>query len=84
MNSTKTAPKRRIQPGAARSARAAARSRKAGVEIGTESDAQVAKNAAKSRKTLGVDPKRLNTTGEAERSSDRGSLVSFRAEDLSS
>ena len=77
MNSTKTAPKRRVQPGAARSARAAARSRKAGVEIGTESDAQVAKNAAKSRKTLGVDPKRLNTTGEAERSSDRGSLVSY-------
>lgn len=53
---------------------------KASVEIGTESDVQVAKTVAKVAKVskgLSVDPKRLNTTGEASRSSDRGSLVSY-------
>ena len=59
---------------------------KGSIEIGTESDSQVAttvakvqvaKTVAKVSKGLSVDPKRLNTTGEAERSSDRGSLVSY-------
>ena len=59
---------------------------KGSVEIGTESDSQVAttvakvqvaKTVAKVSKGLSVDPKRLNTAGEAERSSDRGSLVSY-------
>ncbi len=45
-------------------------------ELGAESDAAAAKNV-RSIGGVPVDPKRLNTTGESQRSSDRGSLVAY-------
>ena len=47
-----------------------------GVELGAETDAQ-ALQQPKAVGSVKVDPKRLNTVGEPERSSDRGSLVSY-------
>ena len=50
-------------------------------ELGTYTDAAAVKQSAQLRTTplrgVKVNPRRLNTTGEAERSSDRGSLVSY-------
>ena len=74
MNSDKPAEQKR---GARSKSKRALRTKTSGVEVGTHTDAQAARTAAVSTKKLSVDPKRLNTTGEPERSSDRGSLVSY-------
>ena len=47
-----------------------------GHELGAETDAATVKNA-RSIGGVPVDPKRLNTTTESQRSSERGALVSY-------
>jgi RNA polymerase primary sigma factor len=48
---------------------------KSTAELGADTDRQVVREPKAG--AVRVDPRRLNTTGEAERSSDRGSLVSY-------
>lgn len=74
MNSDKPAEQKR---GVRAKSKRALRTKTSGVEVGTDTDAQAVRTATVSTKKLSVDPKRLNTTGEPERSSDRGSLVSY-------
>ncbi len=49
--------------------------RPAGRELGAETDREAVRRPKET--AVRVDPRRLNTTGEPERSSDRGSLVSY-------
>ncbi len=73
---SRSATPRKAAPGARKRPAAAARESKgAGAELGAETDRQVVRQTKAT--TVRVDPRRLNTTGEAERSSDRGSLVSY-------
>ena len=60
---------------APRAERGAAAQRGAPRELGTETDREAVRTPKAS--AVRVDPRRLNTTGEPERSSDRGSLVSY-------
>ena len=60
---------------AARKSEAPARPAAKTRELGSETDREVVRRPKE--RAVRVDPRRLNTTGEAERSSDRGSLVSY-------
>ncbi len=76
MSRNKALTERRARPAASKTTGAATGKTRRGVELGSDTDRAAVANP-RAIQGVRVDPKRLNTANESERSSERGSLVSY-------